>query len=43
MKSLLFLTVLAERDYAVQLLIVITAGLATELVDFVLEEEKSPV
>lgn len=36
MERLLFLAVLAERHNAVQLLVVLAAGLAAELVDFIL-------
>jgi len=37
MQSLLFLTVLAERHYAVELLVVITTGLTAKLMDFILQ------
>lgn len=37
MQSLLFLTVLAERHYAVELLVVITTGLTAELMHFILQ------
>lgn len=37
MQSLLFLTVLAERHYAVEFLVVITTGLTAKLMDFILQ------
>lgn len=39
MQRLLLLTVLAERHDAVELLVVLTARLTAELVDFVLDNE----